>query len=472
MLGRVVHNSTSEIANIQRSLGVNIRKARALTLSAVAALSLGLAACTPGGNTVNPTGAAPTVGTTPFDPAAAGNVTLTLWDFWGATEGTWVQQVIKDFEAKYPNITINRTQVDWGQLTSTLNLKITEPDGPDIATANNGWSSLGAMAKAGSILNLDGYAQQYGWNTLIPSTIAQQNEFTTDGKTIGSGSLFGTPVARVQPIGVYYNVAKLAQLGITPPTNLDQLQTALQKVKDAGEIPLAYGTQDGGTSTLLGLQALYGSVDSINKFVWDDPSVPASQTGMAEAAQVVKDWADKGYYTPGYDGIDYQTAVANFDAGKGVFRFEYQGSLGLTDAQQSTFGYIQLANSSGQVVGVGASPASMVIASKCQHPDVAAAFLDFLMSQPAAQAAVDNGLVPLLHSDVTVPANMPLFQMEVTQIAAIGGDNGYMPYFDWSSPTMLDTLNAQLQMLLAGKTTPDKLVQAIDTDRTTFLSQQ
>ncbi|MEA5054553.1 MAG: hypothetical protein VB093_14035, partial [Propionicimonas sp.] len=106
------------------------------------------------------------------------------------------------------------------------------------------------------------------------------------------------------------------------------------------------------------------------------------------------------------------------------------------------------------------------------NPDVAAAFLDFLMSKDAAQTAVDKGFSPLLHEDVTVPEGMPLFQMEISEIAKIGADNGYVPYFDWSSPTMLDTVSQQLQMLYADKATPEALVTAIDADRDAFLAQQ
>ncbi|MEA5055193.1 MAG: extracellular solute-binding protein, partial [Propionicimonas sp.] len=308
---------------------------RALALTSVAALALSLAACTPGGNQPAPgtSSAAPTTSSTAapekFDPAKAGDVTLKMWDWWGMTEGEWIDSMIQQFETKYPNVHFERTQVDWGQLTSTLNLKITEPDGPDIATANNGWQSLGTLAKAGSIVNLDQYSAQYGWDTLIPSTIAQQNQFTTDGKTIGSGSLFGTPIARVQPIGIYFNVEKLKTLGITAPTSLDEFEAALAKAKQAGEIPLAYNSLDGATAPLLGMQAVYGTAASINGYVWGDTSVKAVQTGMTEAAQKVKEWNDKGYFTPNHEGIDYQTAVANFTSGKGVFRFEYQGSLGL-----------------------------------------------------------------------------------------------------------------------------------------------
>ena len=438
---------------------------------AVAAAGLLVVGCAPGPSA----GPTPTQGSTSgvaTDVAAAGDVTLKLTDFWGGAEGEWIDDLIKQFETTYPNVTIDRTQQDWGQLTSTLNLQMSGNDGPDIATANNGWQSLGTLAKGHLVLNLDPYAQAYGWGDIIPDTIARQNEFTTDFSQIGTGSLFSTPVARVSMIGIYYNTAKLQQLGIQPPTTLDEFEAAAAKAKDAGEIPIAYGSQDSPTAVLLAVQALYASAQKINDFTFDESSVTADQVGLKEAAQTVKKWNDAGWFTPSHEGIDYQTAVANFVGGQGVFRFEYTGSLGLTADQQGQFGYIQLPQASGDgTVGVGAAPAAMVISSKCAHPDVAAAFLDFLMSKDAAQASVDHQMIPLLSDDVTVPDTMATLKTEAAGAAAIGKSDGFVPYFDWTSPTMLDTLVQQMQLLYAGKATPDDLVKAVDADRNAFLAQ-
>lgn len=438
---------------------------------AVAAAGLLVVGCAPGSSS----GPATTQGTTSdvsTDVAAAGDVTLKLTDFWGGAEGEWIDDLITQFETKYPNVTIDRTQQDWGQLTSTLNLQMSGNDGPDIATANNGWQSLGTLAKGNLILNLDKYSQAYGWGDVIPDTIARQNQFTTDFKQIGTGSLFSTPVARVSMIGIYYNTAKLQQLGLQPPTTLDEFEAAAAKAKDAGEIPIAYGSQDSPTAVLLALQALYASAQDINDFTFDEPSVTADQVGLKEAAETVKKWNDDGWFTPNHEGIDYQTAVANFVGGQGVFRFEYTGSLGLSADQQGQFGYIQLPQVSGDAtVGVGAAPAAMVISSKCKNPDVAAAFLDFLMSKDAAQASVDHQMIPLLSTDVTVPDDMATLKTEAAGAAAIGESDGFVPYFDWTSPTMLDTLVQQMQLLYGGKATPDDLVKAVDADRDAFIAQ-
>lgn len=442
------------------------KKSRVTAAVAAGALAaLAITGCAPGGTTAAPTGPAEVS----KDVAGAGDVTLKLSDFWGSAEQDWIVSVIEQFEKKYPNVTIDRTQEDWGQLTSTLNLQMQDDGGPDIATANNGWSSLGTLAKGSLVLNLDAYADLYGWNDSVPTTIARQNKFTTDFTTIGEGSWFATPQARASLIGVYYNADLLDQLGIDVPTSLDELESAAAKVKDAGQVPFSYSGLDGNTAALLGLQAVYGSEGDINDFVYGATDVTAEQTGLTKAAAKLQEWNTNGWLTPNFEGIDYQTSLADYLDGKGVFRFDYTGSLGLTGDQLNQFGYIQLPQASGgSTVGVGAAPGAMVISAKCKNPDVAAAFLDFLMSQESAQTAADLGLVPALH-EVETPDVLSQ-RGEAAATATLDSDDGYVPYFDWSSPTMLDVLSQNTQLLLAGKTTPQDFSTAVDADRDAFLA--
>ncbi|WP_426594983.1 ABC transporter substrate-binding protein [Cellulomonas sp. McL0617] len=435
-------------------------------MAAGIALTLGACAPSSGGTAAD----APTDVST--DVASAGDVTIKLTDFWGSAEGDWVDAVIQDFEAKYPNVTVARTSEDWGQLNSTLNLQLQDASGPDIATANNGWASLGTLAKGGLVLNLDSYAKSYGWDTNVPTTIQRQNKFTTDFSTMGDGSWFATPVARASLIGLYYNADKLKALGIDPPTSLAELETAAAKAKAAGEVPFEYGSMDGSTTALLGVQALLADKTKLNDYTYGDASVKATDVAMTDAITTVKKWADEGYYPDSFEGIDYQTAVSNFVGGQGVFRWEYTGSLGLNAEQQKHFGYIQLPQDGGSTVGVGAAPGALVVSAKSKHPDVDAAFLDFLMSPTSAQKAADLGLVPALSKDVKVPATSLSLTGESAGAAALDSDDGYVPYFDWSSPTMLDTLSQNIQLVYAGKMTPDAFTAAVDTDRDAFLAQQ
>lgn len=430
-----------------------------------AGLALGLTGCAPGGGT------AATSSQKASKDLGNDKITLKVLDFWQNSEGDWMNSVVKDFEKKYPNVTIKRTTQDWGQVNSTVGLRLADPNGPDIALVNNGWQAMGTFAKGGRILNLDDYSKLYGWSKEIPETILRQEQFSSDGSQMGTGSLFATPAARSSLIGIYYNKKILDSLGIAVPKTLDEFEAAAAKVKAAGQVPIAYGSQDKGSSTgvLLALQDLYGSTNTISDFVYSNGSVKLDDTGMTKAAATVKDWSDKGWFTPNAAGIAYADAQNNFLDGKGAFRFEYTGSLPFTSAQKEQFGYVQLPNvATGKTVATGASAANLAISAKSKNPNAAAAFLNFMASKEAAQAAVDHGFLPLLHSDVDTSKVDSELATEITAQQNLDKDNGYVPYFDWSTPTMLDTLGGQVQQLLAGKATPEQLTEAGQADYDAF----
>ena len=50
--------------------------------------------------------------------------------------------------------------------------------------------------------------------------------------------------------------------------------------------------------------------------------------------------------------------------------------------------------------------------------------------------------------------------------------NGIVPYLDWATPTLYDTITAAIQELLAAEETPQEFVAKIDEDYTTFQSSR
>ncbi|HZX04295.1 ABC transporter substrate-binding protein [Kribbella sp.] len=430
-----------------------------------------LAACAPGGSSSSSTKSPSGVST----DVSGEDVTLKMLDFWQNDEGKWMDAVVAGFEKEHPNIKIERTTQDWGQVMNTLNLRLADPNGPDIALVNNGWQSMGTLAKGGRILNLDAYASAYGWKDEIPSTILRQEQFTSDGKQMGSGSVYAVPAARSSLIGLYYNKSILDKAGVAVPKTLADVEKACAAVKAAGQIPIAYGSQDKGASTaiLFGLQDLYSSAKDIGDFVYSSGSVPITSTGITQAATAVKKWSDAGWLTPNHEGIPFADSMNNFLAGKGAFQFNYTGSLGFSAAQKQTFGYVQLPQVNGdQVVGTGSTVGNLAISAKSKHPDAAAAFLDYLAGKATAQASVDHGYLPLLHNDVKQTAANPELATEITAQQKLTDGNGFVPYFDWSTPTMLDTIGGQVQLLLAGKSTPDQLAAAGQKDYDAFQAQR
>lgn len=441
------------------------------TLASLTAAGL-LAACAPG---MNGSAASNTVqaGSVSTDPAKMGNVTLQVLDtFTGGTDNTWMTALVSAFEQKYPNITIQRTSLPWSDAMSALPLKLKSANPPDIVPPNNGWQSLGTLVRGGLVLNLDNYADAYGWKTAFPQPILRQSQFSTDGKQMGTGSLFGAPVARASIIEVYYNRSLLQRIGSAVPTTLADFESDLAKAKAAGITPIALGNvdQQGVTEPLFSLMNSIAAQNQISDFVYSQNNVGVDQTGLSQAVTTLKQWADQGYLTANFAGIAGQDAAQSFVDGKALFRFDYSGSLPLASGQDKEFGSFLLPRQDGGTsLATAASAANLSVSAKSQHPDAAAAFLNFAAGEQAAQLAVQNNTMPLLHPDVQTPGDNPLFSDDVAISQQISTHGSAVPYLDWTTPTLLDTINTSMQNLLAGKATPADVVAGAAKDDTDFV---
>ena len=98
-----------------------------------------------------------------------------------------MSQLNKEFQAKYPNITIKRVSRSFDDLKTTLRLALSGNQPPDVVEANNGRSDMGAFVKAGQLRPLDAYAKAYGWNARYPESVRQYSSYSPDGKTFGAG---------------------------------------------------------------------------------------------------------------------------------------------------------------------------------------------------------------------------------------------------------------------------------------------
>ncbi|GLV78294.1 sugar ABC transporter substrate-binding protein [Streptomyces hygroscopicus subsp. hygroscopicus] len=440
-------------------------------LAPLAAVGL-LAGCMPG-TSGNRTDNSARPGAVATDPAAMGKVTLHVLDYFtGDPDNAWMQDVVAAFEKKYPNITVQRSSLPWGDVMAALPLKLKSANPPDIVPANNGWQSLGTLVRGGLVLNLDNYAKAYGWQRYFPPSILNEHQFTPDGKQMGTGSMFGAPVARASLIEVYYNRALLKKTGVGVPRTFAQFQAALAKAKAAGIAPITLGNADrnGITQPLFSLMNALGARSKISDFTYSHGEVDITRTGFPQAVSALKRWSDKGYLAKDYAGTASDEAAQSFVNGKGLFHFNYSGSLPFKPGQSKGFGSFVLPRADGGKPVVTASSATnFSIASKSRHADAAAAFLQFAAGEQAAELAVRHRTMPLLHPRVKAPAGDPLFADDVAIARQISTDDTSVPYLDWTTPTLFDTINTVLQNTLAGKSTPKAAVTAVRDDATAFV---
>ena len=178
---------------------------RALAVIAVCGV-LALGACgAPGsGSSTQPTSKSPSSIST--DPAKAGKVTLTVWDQEvRGGQNAEITKLNREFEAKYPNVTIKRTSKSFSDLKTTLKLALSGNNPPDVVEANQGYPDMVSFVKAGLLAPAGLLRRGLRLDHALPvhAPGAQQGSARTRHH-FGEGQLYGLSQIG-EYVGVYYN---------------------------------------------------------------------------------------------------------------------------------------------------------------------------------------------------------------------------------------------------------------------------
>lgn len=425
--------------------------------------------------TAEPTAAEST--TEPTEPASetpAEEVTLVVWDqFYRGAESEVIDTLNAEFEAAHPGVTIERVSKVLDDLNTTVKLALTEPNGPDVSQVNQGRADMGALVQADLLLPLDDYAEQYGWNERFAASVNSRNRFTADGATFGEGNLYGvSPTAEV--VGVYYNKNKFEEHGWSVPETFDDFQNLLADIQAAGETPIAFGNLDGwpGIHEFSSVQHVLVSGDYINDLVYGRGNVSFDTPENQQAAQIVQEWAANGYFTDGFMGIGYDDSAALFKAGDGVLMITGSWLAGELVDTDFEFGFFLMPQRSADApqLAVGGVGIPYAIRKTTEHPDLAAEYVNWMVSDRAAELWAQASFVPAMPLPESASIEEgSLFADTVAAWNRINQDNGVGHYIDWATPTFYDTLVAELQRLYGGETTPTEFTAAVQADYAAFL---
>lgn len=428
-------------------------------------------ACTPGSKPSKPSERPTSAIST--NVASAGPVTLTVWDQEvRGGQNAEITQLNKEFHDKYPNVTIKRNSKSFTNLKDTLKLALSGANPPDVVEANQGYPDMGAFVKAGMLLPLDSYAQKYDWTSRYPKTLLDLNSFTPDGKSFGSGTLYGISQTG-EIVGIYYNKQKLSQLGLTIPQTWPELVSDLGKIKAKGQLPIMFGNKDQWPAIhefgvlqdqMAGKEAVRSLVFGKSGATWNTPQ-------NVQAAATLRTWAANGYLSPGTNGLGYDEAAAKFAKGTGVFLIT--GTWEVADLQKTmgnSLGFMlpPPAAAGGDPVTTGGQGLAWSITAKSKHPDVAASYIDFITNAHAADVMTETGNLPATTpASAKPPAGSALADIFAAW-AKISEVDGEVPYLDYSTPSFYDTISANLQKLLGQKQSPQEFLNTLEHDYSTF----
>ncbi len=403
--------------------------------------------------------------------------TLVVWDqFYREEESKVIETLNAEFEAAHPGIKIERETKVLADLQMTVKLALGETDGPDVAQVNQGRSDMGALVEAGLLLPLDDYVGTFNWGNVFSSSVASRNSFTPDGKTFGQGSLYGvSPTAEV--VGVFYNKGIFKDNGWSIPTTFEDFEALLAEIKDAGITPISFGSLDGWNAIheFSAIQHLLVDLDYINNLTYGVNDVSFDTAENQQAAQILSDWTKAGYFSEGFAGIGYDDSNNLFKSGQGAMTIT--GSWFAPELMTGTdqeFGFFLLPGFSGKsTMAIGGVGVPFAIRKTTEHADLAAEYLNWMISPRAAELWAQAGMVPAmsLPEDSQVDTDN-LFGETLLAWQTINKNNAVGHYIDWATPTFYDTLVSELQKLLGGVTTPADMTAAVEVDYSAYLQSK
>jgi raffinose/stachyose/melibiose transport system substrate-binding protein len=453
------------------------RLATALTALLVALFAALLGACAPGSPNAGqaPAGADRPVRT---DIDALGPVTLTVWDQEvRGGQNAQMERLNAAFQQRYPNVTIRRVSRSFEDLNTTLRLAISGPDAPDVVQANNGRAEMGAFVAAHQLLSLEPWAGVYHWHDRFPASVPQYVSYSPDGKRFGQGNLYGLPQVG-EVVGVYYNPAELNRLRIAVPHTWEDFEAALAAVKAAGATPMQLGNVEKWPAL-----HVFGTVqdqlvpaDQVTTLAFGRPGASWTTPENTQVADTLARWVRAGYFNGGangsINGTDNDQAWQAFAKGGSVFLI---GGTWLAADLHAAMGdnvrFMAPPPRAGRPVSAtGGTGLPFAITSRSPHPDVAAAYLDFLTNADAMRVLAETGNLPVVATAAQMPPTQ-LSQDLFTAFATVAGQGTLLPYLDYATPTMADTMGAALQDLLAGAKTPEQALAAVQADYAAFAAK-
>ena len=333
------------------------------------------------------------------------------------------EQLIKDFEAENPDVTVTWNIFDHeGYKTSIRNFLTA--DAPDLANWYAGNRML-PYVNAGLFEPVDDVWEEHGLKDSLKSALPSM---TIDGK------IWGVPYTYYQ-WGVYYRKDIFEEHGVAVPTNWDEFKAACATLKAAGVTPITIGTKylwtAAGVFDYLNLRTNgydFHMALTRGEVEWTDDRVRATMNNWKELVEA-------GCFIDNHAAYSWQEALAPMVRGEaamyvmGNFAVAPLREAGLTDDQLDFFQFPEI--TPGIPVAEEAPTDTIHIPANASNKDDAKRFLAFL-ARADVQTKINATLGQLPINSGSTVADDKFLQAGFNMLSA--ADGGIAQFFDRDAP--------------------------------------
>ncbi|WP_265458037.1 extracellular solute-binding protein [Enterococcus sp. HY326] len=337
-----------------------------------------------------------------------------------------MKEIVADFEAENPDITVKLTNVPDG--ATVLKTRMASGDVPDVVHVYPHQQDFQTWAESGTFADLtdtdlldnvkDGVAETYA----------------IDGKD------YAVPLSN-NAYGIFYNATAFEELGIEAPTTFAEFEEDVQAIKDAGETPFAEALSSDAAGFMIGFDQLAfatttGGYDEANAFLLDSPkdSIEVSDPVIEEVLSKLDIVRDN--YQANAAGAGYNDSIASFASGDGLMLINGTWALPAIQALEPDFEIRMFAfpgDEAGQELTAGAADLALAVSETSEHKEASEKFVKFVSSAEEMQKYYDVDGGPVLVDGVDTEGKFPETE-GVTEL--VGTDNQIVWLAkDWSSET-------------------------------------
>jgi multiple sugar transport system substrate-binding protein len=197
---------------------------------------------------------------------ASGRTTLTWWDYFGYSPAAnhAVDTMITKYQQSHPNVTINRTSVDFADFRNRIIRASETGSFPDIAVVDS--SDLPLLASRNVIADLTPRFERWDKRGQFLEPVLDSVDY--------QDALYGVPL-RSNTTALFYNRDLLAQARIpNPPTNWNELRAAAAALTNPGHAGVCFAAAPNEQLTFNVLPFIWQAEGDVRS-IGDKPSVDA-----------------------------------------------------------------------------------------------------------------------------------------------------------------------------------------------------
>jgi raffinose/stachyose/melibiose transport system substrate-binding protein len=251
--------------------------------------------------------------------------TLEIWSIQidGDGPGTF-QRAIDRFNRANPDIKVNLNVMANDSYKQRLAVAMASGQTPDLF---HSWSGgpMYEYANNNQIVDLTSYMNANNYKARLLDTAVAQGTY--------NGKIYGFPMTNVSVCSVFYNKEIFQRLNLQVPTTIRELEILCDTLKRSNITPfsLANKTQWTGSMYFMFLATRRGGTAPFIKGV--DGSGSFLDPAFIYAGDKIQEWVNKGYFLPGFNGLDWDSGQARTPLYRGETAMLLMGSWFVSQAQ-------------------------------------------------------------------------------------------------------------------------------------------